>query len=102
MSTDSASDRSPGPRLDNAQIDWRSSHPSSRLFADGYYGRESGLAESDFVFLRQNNLAERFAAQGAGHFMGAETGFGTGRNVRVTWALWAQPMPSSDAALHFV
>src|SRR5690606_21990071 len=64
--------------------------------------RESGLAESDFVFLRQNNLAERFAAQGAGHFTVAETGFGTGLNFLLTWALWAQQVQRSDAVLHFI
>ncbi len=102
MSTDSASDRVAGPQLDNAQIDWRDSHPSSRLFADVYYDQESGLAESDFVFLRRNNLAERFAAQGPGHFTVAETGFGTGLNFLLTWALWAQQVKRPDAVLHFI
>jgi len=93
------------PQLENARIDWDQSHPSSREFGDVYYDRSSGLAESQYVFLEQNHLSERFAQlakEDRSHFTIAETGFGTGLNFLLTWSLWRQYSQSSSAVLHFI
>jgi len=78
--------------------------PFSREFADIYFSRDDGLAETDYVFLQQNRLAERWSAldpQRAGVFVIAETGFGTGLNFFSAWRLWQTTAPQSWR-LHFI
>lgn len=56
--------------------------PESAEFADIYFSRTGGLAESHYVFLQQNQLPARFQAQPEhSTFHLGETGFGTGLNV---------------------
>jgi len=91
--------------LETASIDWGDDNvPRSSLYGDVYYCREHGLAETRYVFLEQNSLAERFSAV-ADHttFTIAETGFGTGLNFLAAWQLWREQVkPSSLCRLHFV
>lgn len=72
-----------------AGLDWRDGDlPVSRKHADSYYAAEDGLAETEYVFLQQNALPERFS--GARTFHVAELGFGTGLSVVAAWRLWQQ------------
>ncbi len=60
------------------------------------------MAESDYVFVQQNQLPERFAALRAGEvFTVAETGFGTGLNFLQTLRAWFECAPKS-AELQFI
>lgn len=47
----------------HAELDWdENGLPQSRQYGDVYFSRASGLAETEHVFLAQNELARRFAA----------------------------------------
>lgn len=86
-----------------AAINWDANgEPSSQQFADVYFAKEHGLAESHYVFISQNQLPERFAALAEhAHFVIGETGFGTGLNFLATLEVWRQYAPPS-AHLHFI
>jgi tRNA 5-methylaminomethyl-2-thiouridine biosynthesis bifunctional protein len=84
------------------ELDWREGQPFSRRFGDVYFSRDSGIGETQHVFLAGNALHERWARLPAGaQFVVAETGFGTGLNFLCAWALWEEIAPP-DARLHFV
>ncbi|MFA0917759.1 tRNA 5-methylaminomethyl-2-thiouridine biosynthesis bifunctional protein MnmC [Pseudomonas coronafaciens pv. garcae] len=87
----------------HAQIDWdEHGNPRSRDFSDVYFSTESGLDETRYVFLVQNDLQRRFSELPAGgRLVIGETGFGTGLNFLCTWQLFNECAPA-DARLHFV
>jgi len=91
------------PIQHHAQLDWDDQgRPRSRAFNDVYFSDQSGLEETRYVFLQQNNLAERFAALSEnGRLVIGETGFGTGLNFLCAWQLFEQCAPVG-ARLHFV
>ncbi|MFL6609528.1 MAG: tRNA (5-methylaminomethyl-2-thiouridine)(34)-methyltransferase MnmD, partial [Pseudomonas sp.] len=91
------------PIQHHAQLDWDDQgRPRSRVFNDVYFSDQSGLEETRYVFLQQNNLAERFAAlTEGGRLVIGETGFGTGLNFLCAWQLFEQCAPAG-ARLHFV
>lgn len=82
-------------------LDWQDGQPYSKQFGDIYFSTESGLAESQRVFLQQNRLPERWKSLTSNHFTIAETGFGTGLNFLCAWDLWSKIAPKS-ARLNFV
>lgn len=85
----------------NAELDWHESQPFSAQYDDIYFSKESGLAETDYVFLQGNNLQQRFKTLTDDQFTIAETGFGTGLNFLSTWKLW-QSSASANARLNFI
>ena len=91
------------PLLPHAQLDWDDQGlPRSRVFDDVYFSDKSGLDETRYVFLEQNNLRERFAALPVGgRLVIGETGFGTGLNFLCAWQLFEQHAVAG-ARLHFV
>ncbi|CDF97042.1 MULTISPECIES: bifunctional tRNA (5-methylaminomethyl-2-thiouridine)(34)-methyltransferase MnmD/FAD-dependent 5-carboxymethylaminomethyl-2-thiouridine(34) oxidoreductase MnmC [unclassified Pseudomonas] len=91
------------PVQHHAQLDWDDQGlPRSRVFDDVYFSDQSGLEETRYVFLEQNNLAERFAAlSDHGRLVIGETGFGTGLNFLCAWQLFEQCAPAG-ARMHFV
>lgn len=84
-----------------ALLEWHDGQPYSAHFGDVYFSRESGLEETRHVFLRHNQLAERWQAMQQDTFTIIETGFGTGLNFLCAWQLWEHTAPS-HARLHFV
>ena len=78
-----------------AKLDWRDGVPIAVAFDDPYFSLDDGLAETAHVFLAGNDLPQRFG----GDFQIAELGFGTGLNLLVTWAAWAEA--GHPGALHF-
>ena len=91
------------PIQQHALLDWDDQgRPRSRVFDDVYFSDQSGLDETRYVFLEQNNLAARFAAlANDGRLVIGETGFGTGLNFLCAWQLFEQCAPVG-ARLHFV
>ena len=91
------------PVLPHAQLDWDDQgRPYSRVFDDVYFSDKSGLEETRYVFLEQNDLRERFAAlPDGGRLVIGETGFGTGLNFLCAWQLFEQHAVAG-ARLHFV
>lgn len=73
--------------------------PYAPAFADIYYSRQDGLAESRYVFLQGNQLPSRW--QGKTYFTIIETGFGTGLNFLATWQAWLADTHSCQR-LHFI
>lgn len=84
-----------------AEIEWREGLPYASIFQDVYFSTDNGLAESQFVFLEQNNLAARFSLLNSRNFTIAETGFGTGLNFLSTWQLWLETA-APNSQLHFI
>lgn len=82
----------------NIQLD-ESGTPYAPDFADCYFSRQDGLAESRYVFLQGNQLPQRW--QGREQFVIAETGFGTGLNFIATWQAWRDD-PQRCGRLHYV
>ena len=92
--------------IQSAQVEWQNSTPVSHEFDDVYFSRDCGLEETQYVFLQQNGLPERWHAEDLDCFTIAETGFGTGLNFYCVADLWRQlklqGRLSQDAHLHFV
>ncbi len=85
-----------------ANIEWQDSTPFASDYDDPYFSRQDGMAESRYVFLDGNRLAERFAALQPGqYFVIGETGFGTGLNCLLA-AQQFLAMAPSGARLHLV
>lgn len=68
--------------------------PVADDYDDVYFSQQSGLAETQYVFIDQNNLSKRFTALNqrslAEQFIVAETGFGSGLNFCATASLFKQ------------
>ncbi|PID44162.1 MAG: bifunctional tRNA (5-methylaminomethyl-2-thiouridine)(34)-methyltransferase MnmD/FAD-dependent 5-carboxymethylaminomethyl-2-thiouridine(34) oxidoreductase MnmC [Proteobacteria bacterium] len=93
------------PCLSHSTLFWDDTGtPRSAEFGDIYYSRQDGIAETDHVFLRQNQLEERWKAFSADErsFVIAETGFGTGLNFLCAWHLWRSLPETRNKTLHFV
>ncbi|TYL48462.1 bifunctional tRNA (5-methylaminomethyl-2-thiouridine)(34)-methyltransferase MnmD/FAD-dependent 5-carboxymethylaminomethyl-2-thiouridine(34) oxidoreductase MnmC [Marinomonas sp. IMCC 4694] len=75
--------------------------PHSSQFDDVYFDKESGLEETRFVFIKHNQLLERWHNIQNKAFVIAETGFGTGLNFLCTWQAFLQNAPK-DKQLHFI
>jgi tRNA 5-methylaminomethyl-2-thiouridine biosynthesis bifunctional protein len=73
--------------------------PYSEAFGDVYHSAAGGLAQADHVFLKGNQLPERWA--GRERFVILETGFGLGINFLTTWQAWRRD-PRRCRRLHFV
>jgi len=85
--------------LKPARLQWSENGDLESLdYGDVYFQRGAGFAESDYVFLRHNNIAARFTALGANSFSIAELGFGTGMNFLLTAARFLEHAPP-DAQL---
>ena len=73
--------------------------PFSPEFQDVYHSSHGGLQQARHVFLRGNDLPERW--QGRDSFVIVETGFGLGVNFLAAWQSWRAD-PSRSRRLHFV
>ena len=76
-------------------IKWLASgEPYSEQFQDYYFSTDGGLAETEYVFLKQNGFPQRFIQsddhQETAAIKIGETGFGTGLNFLVTLYHWLQ------------
>ncbi|MCE0494542.1 bifunctional tRNA (5-methylaminomethyl-2-thiouridine)(34)-methyltransferase MnmD/FAD-dependent 5-carboxymethylaminomethyl-2-thiouridine(34) oxidoreductase MnmC [Vibrio salinus] len=93
--------------ITNANIDWNASGtPVSDQFDDVYFSNVNGLAETQYVFLHQNHLPERWNEFSSKRFVIGETGFGTGLNFLAAWQLFddfrLQNPESVIKELHFI
>lgn len=81
-----------------ADLTWRDTEhgtvPVSDRFDDPYYSLSGGLDETEYVFIRGNNLLNRWNNP----LQVAELGFGTALSFLVTWASWAK---GAKQPLHF-
>jgi tRNA 5-methylaminomethyl-2-thiouridine biosynthesis bifunctional protein len=84
-----------------ANIQWQRNQPYSLDFNDIYFSTDDGLQETEYVFIEQNQLKQRFASLENAHFTIIETGFGTGLNFLAVAAHWLALAPIS-AQLHYI
>lgn len=79
--------------------------PVSGVFDDVYFSNESGLDETQYVFLQNNQLPQRWSELAKQCFHVIETGFGTGLNFLVCWQAFRQFRAAHPTAscqqLHF-
>jgi len=88
--------------VEAAAVGWTDSgHPVSLAYDDVYYSAENGCEESRYVYLRGNELPQRWQTGATTGFCVAETGFGTGLNFLLTWAAWRNT-PGPVAQLHYL
>ncbi len=93
-------DKSKSATPEVAPLDWiDGSIPWSPRFADTYYSRAGGLAETGHVFIAGNDLPARWP--GMRDCLIAELGFGTGLNFLETVRQWQQTA-STGARLRFI
>lgn len=72
--------------ISNAKIHFNpQGTPVATEFDDIYFSNEGGLAETEYVFLQQNALPERWHSHPKVFFHILETGFGTGANFLLCW-----------------
>lgn len=64
--------------------------PVATDFDDIYFSNDGGLAETEYVFLQQNGLPERWQHTSTTFFHIIETGFGTGANFLLSWQRFRQ------------
>ncbi|WP_127957853.1 bifunctional tRNA (5-methylaminomethyl-2-thiouridine)(34)-methyltransferase MnmD/FAD-dependent 5-carboxymethylaminomethyl-2-thiouridine(34) oxidoreductase MnmC [Serratia microhaemolytica] len=76
--------------IQTASLSWnQQGTPVSQQFDDVYFSNQSGLQESQYVFIEGNQLTTRFATHSRPLFIVAETGFGTGLNFLALWQHFA-------------
>jgi tRNA 5-methylaminomethyl-2-thiouridine biosynthesis bifunctional protein len=85
-------------------LEWRNGQPYSTRFEDVYFSISAdnphqGLLETEYVFLKHNQLAERWQHLSETIFTIAETGFGTGLNFLCACRLWLAIAPKSARLL---
>ena len=85
--------------MEYALIEWQDGYPYSPDFDDIYYSSAGSREEAEHVFLKNNNLPERF--QDEGQFIIAEAGFGFGLNFVLTLQAWHHHA-EEDACLHYI
>lgn len=72
--------------LNSANIQFnKDGNPVASDFDDVYFSQVSGLLETEYVFVENNHLLQRWQSFHQPHFVIAETGFGTGLNALVTF-----------------
>lgn len=87
------------PKLTHAKIHFNDQGtPVASDFDDVYFSNDGGMAETDYVFLQQNGLPQRWQHHGASAFHIIETGFGTGANFLLTWLRFRQFRQAFPAA----
>ena len=91
--------QNPIPTL--GKIEWRNGQPYSSTFQDVFFSSDNGLLETDYVFLKGNDLTTRWLQLTNNSFTIAETGFGTGLNFLCAAKLWLATAPKSTT-LHFI
>lgn len=84
-----------------ANIFWKEGQPYSAQYEDVYFSSDSGIDETEYVFIQHNQLEQRFKTLDQNQFTIVETGFGTGLNFLCAWALWDKTAPRY-ARLNFV
>ena len=100
------SDNTTPAALNSPNLNWNDQGlPVSEQFDDVYFSKESGIDESRYVFVQNNDLPEGWNHK-AGTFSIFETGFGTGLNFLVTWQLWRRHIAAQKQSvsnhLHFI
>ena len=84
-------------------LSFRDGLPYSSIFDDIYFSSSDGLAEARHVFIKGNQLVDRWQHYFNHHatFVIGELGFGSGLNILLAWQYFKNFAPS-HAKLHFI
>ncbi len=85
----------------DSQLTWKDGQPYSTIFEDIYFSQDHGMQETEYVFLQQNQLEQRWQHLDKTHFTIIETGFGTGLNFLSSCQLWLKTSQAHQR-LHFI
>lgn len=90
-------------KINYADLVWdEQGQPISTEFDDVYFSKASGLEETEYVFLKHNQLFDRFKQlKDHDFFVIGETGFGSGLNFLCSWRLFEQIAPT-NTTLHYI
>ncbi len=91
--------QSPHPK-----VTWRDKVPYSEQFQDIYFSADNGMHESEYVYIRHNQLHQRWhdmLRYQKQRFTIAELGFGCGLNFLMTWQHW-QDFKTPQSRLHYI
>jgi len=83
-----------------AKPEWRDGQPYSTDFEDVYFSANNGVEETEHVFIRHNQLQQRFSQCKNYNFTIAETGFGSGLNFLIAARYWLE-LSDSESCLYF-
>jgi len=86
--------------LNYAKLVWRDGQPYSPEFDDVYFSVDNGIEETEHVFIKHNQLIERFTDHTSDFFCIAETGFGSGLNFLVAVKHWLE-LSRPEQTLYF-
>jgi tRNA 5-methylaminomethyl-2-thiouridine biosynthesis bifunctional protein len=84
-----------------ANLIWHENDPYSLDYNDVYFNSLDGLAETEYVFILQNQLIKRFTSPLSKTFTIIETGFGTGLNFYSAASHWLATSPK-NTTLHYI
>lgn len=89
--------------MEYAKPEWRNGQPYNTEFNDVYFSAQSGIEETEHVFIRHNQLIERFSHHRAEDrpFVIAETGFGSGLNFLLTVKHWLEQSDSPQCLMFY-
>ena len=80
--------------------------PIASDFEDPYFTNSGGLQETQYVFIRNNQLSDRWLHWQQSEFVIAETGFGTGLNFLAAWQTFTHFLDNNPnhtlQRLHFI
>lgn len=76
--------------MKSPDLRWDAACPHHVEYGDSYFSDAGGPAESEHVFIQNNQLADRFSQLSHASFAIGELGFGTGLNFLLTWQLWRE------------
>ena len=82
-----------------ATLEFKEGVPYSTQYGDSYHSADGGTGQARHVFLQGCGLPQAWANHAS--FVILETGFGTGLNFLMTWAVWRAD-PARAARLHFL
>ncbi|MBN4076042.1 bifunctional tRNA (5-methylaminomethyl-2-thiouridine)(34)-methyltransferase MnmD/FAD-dependent 5-carboxymethylaminomethyl-2-thiouridine(34) oxidoreductase MnmC, partial [Gammaproteobacteria bacterium AH-315-E17] len=86
-------------KITPANLNWDDTgNPYSKDYQDIFYSRADALAESSYIFLEANNLAERWQNLNGKSFIIGECGFGGGLNFLNTCKLWSENFAQHESA----
>ena len=84
----------PQKAIKAVELKWQDNMPLSTQHEDYYFSLKSGLKETRYVYLAQNQLPQRWLKQTpeseSSPFTIVETGFGTGLNFLTAWKAWQE------------
>jgi len=86
-------------QTEEAKLIWEEGRPRSSVYDDPYFSNVGGLAETEYVFIKHNELPQRWLKRE--NFVIAETGFGIGLNFLATCRHWLQTT-SAPQSLTFI